>query len=112
MGIDPVELRESEQRMLQTLVTDEKLYDELTKGQKLDKEIKTFIALMLPPMRNPSIPISKAETAAQMNALFIPQNWDIVSINSSLFLRFPDLSPLCPFRRILTSDAFDHLRNV
>ena len=112
MGVDADKIKERERECLLELVADDDLVKEIAKAQKLDEEFKICMALLYPPFRDPNSSVKKQKVSDDMNALFVPKNWKNLMIYSSLFLRFPDLSPLHPFRRITDEATFIQLRNV
>lgn len=59
-----------------------------------------------------NLKLRKNETSAVLDALFFPEDYEAVTIQSNIFLRFPDLSPVHPFRCLSTLASMEELIRV
>lgn len=110
-GWDNDELNTYEDEKIQTIVHPS-VYTTLQRYQKLDPAVRKFIAKNVPEYRDISLVPSKKQTSVALESLFFPTDYRKVSINSNLFIRFPDLSPTFPLRSITTAEGVDELIRV
>jgi hypothetical protein len=90
------------------------VYEAITSGksQKLDRQIRIFFAINCPLLFSKDHEIVNSKTEKVMKPLFIPDDYEKVTIHNFFFLRFPDYSPLFPLREIKTAKMFYELIKV
>jgi hypothetical protein len=112
-GWEMSELEKCELERLRAM-SNSSVYEAVIAGnsQKLDRQIRVFFAINCPLLFDKDHAIDNLETEATLKPLFIPRDYEDVTIHSCFFLRFPDYSPLSPLRELKTKNMFLELIKV
>lgn len=110
-GWDSEELNNYEDEKIEGIVHPS-VYATLHRAQKLDPPVRKFISKYVPEYRDITAKPAKVKTAELLEPLFFPPDYKNVTIHSNIFLRFPELSPLFPFRSMSTCNGVDELIRV
>jgi hypothetical protein len=105
-------LEEAEQKIFEKVVHPA-VQNTFKKGDyKFEGSLRKWILIHFPEASEPTSDLDKTRSGVIMEDLFLPEDMGAVSLMSLFYLRFPDFSPLFPWRDFKNSSCVSELNRV